>query len=183
MAMQRAYLAASAARRCHQAHSADGIEVRPRNEIRHHSSAGLAPARSGPDVRFSRVASPSTPDRPCGPTLDRSRRLVLRDQARRKIEQALREHARAVGEFLRVSLHRDVVLHVLVRPAARMSDKRELRKDKPSSAKKPSIRPATIWMLSWPPTMMKPATLLQMSTRLAIGIGRVRFERALEGRP
>jgi hypothetical protein len=55
-----------------------------------------------------------------------------------------------------------------------MSDKRELRK-------KPSIRPATIWMLSWPPTMMKPATLLQMSTRLAIGIGRVQFERALEG--
>src|SRR6516225_9721204 len=61
--------------------------------------------------------------------LDRSRRLVLRDQARRKIEQALREHACAVGELLRVSHHRDVVLHVLVRPAARMSDKRELRKD------------------------------------------------------
>src|SRR5260370_19874285 len=37
--------------------------------------------------------------------------------------------ARALGELLRVSHCRDVVLHVLVRPAARMSDKRELRKD------------------------------------------------------
>jgi hypothetical protein len=27
-----------------------------------------------------------------------------------------------------------------------------------------------IWMLSWPPTMMKPATLLRMRTRLAIVI-------------
>ena len=38
----------------------------------------------------------------------------------------------------------------------------------PSSAKKPSIWPATPWMLSWPPTMMKPATLLRISTRLLI---------------
>src|SRR6266446_4658075 len=60
-------------------------------------------------------------------TLYRARRLVLRDQARRKIE--LREHARAVGELLRVSYDRDIVLHVLVRPAARMGDKRKLRKD------------------------------------------------------
>src|SRR5438128_803022 len=59
--------------------------------------------------------------------LDRGRRLVLRDHARRKIE--LRKHARALGELLRVLHYRDVVLHVLVRPAARMSDKRELRKD------------------------------------------------------
>src|SRR6266446_3132404 len=59
---------------------------------------------------------------------DRGRRLVLRDQARRQIEQPFREHASALGELLRVSHHRDVVLHVLVRPAARMGDKRELRK-------------------------------------------------------
>src|SRR6516165_10631186 len=61
--------------------------------------------------------------------LYRSQRLVLCEQACRKIEQPLREHACTVGELLRVSHHRDVVLHVLVRPAARMSDKRELRKD------------------------------------------------------
>src|SRR5262249_40530562 len=61
--------------------------------------------------------------------LDRGWRLVLRDQARRKIEQPPRKHARALGELLRVLHYRDVVLHVLVRPAARMSDKRELRKD------------------------------------------------------
>ena len=42
---------------------------------------------------------------------------------------------------------------------------------KPSSAKKPSIWPATPWMLSWPPTMMKPATLLRISTWLRIVIG------------
>src|SRR5258708_25261016 len=60
--------------------------------------------------------------------LDRARRLVLRE-ARRQIEQPLREHARALGELLRVLHHRDVVLHVLVRPAARMRDKRELWKD------------------------------------------------------
>src|SRR5262249_49726577 len=34
-------------------------------------------------------------------------------------------------------------------------------KMKPSSAKKASIWAATIWMLSWPPTMMKPAVLLR----------------------
>src|SRR5215471_9468543 len=61
--------------------------------------------------------------------LDRGRRLVLRDQARCKIEQPLREHARTVRELLRVLHYRDVVLHVLVGPAARMSDKRKLRKD------------------------------------------------------
>src|SRR5262249_35094435 len=104
-------------------------------------------------------------------TLDRGWRFVLCDQAARKIEQPLREHACTVGELLRVSHHRDVVLHVLVRPAARMSDKRgNCGKMKPSSAKKPSIWPATIWMLSWPPTMMEPATLLRMRTRLAIVI-------------
>src|SRR5260370_15846083 len=59
---------------------------------------------------------------------DRGRRLVLRDQARRQIEQPFREHASALGELLRVSHHRDVVLHALVRPAARRGDKRELRK-------------------------------------------------------
>src|SRR5262249_17459730 len=59
-------------------------------------------------------------------TLDRSWRFVLRDQVPRKIEQPLRKHACTVGELLRVSHHRDVVLHVLVRPAARMSNKREL---------------------------------------------------------
>src|SRR5215813_2869604 len=62
-------------------------------------------------------------------TLDRSWRFVLCDQPPRKIEQPLREHACTVGELLRVSHHRDVVLHVLVRPAARMRDKRELWKD------------------------------------------------------
>jgi hypothetical protein len=37
--MQRAYLTASAARRCRQAHSADGVEVRRRNKIRRRSDA------------------------------------------------------------------------------------------------------------------------------------------------
>src|SRR5262249_52438236 len=61
--------------------------------------------------------------------LDRGWPPVLRDQARPKIEQPPGKHARALGELLRVLHYRDVVLHVLVRPAARMSDKRELRKD------------------------------------------------------
>src|SRR5215831_9018692 len=62
-------------------------------------------------------------------TLDRSRRFVLCDQPPRKIEQPPRKHACAFGELLRVLHDRDIVLHVLVRPAARMRDKRELRKD------------------------------------------------------
>ena len=40
-------------------------------------------------------------------------------------------------------------------------------KTQPTSAKKPSIWPATAWTLSWPPVMMKPVTLFLSSTRLA----------------
>ena len=38
----------------------------------------------------------------------------------------------------------------------------------PSSPKKPMSCPATAWMLSWPPVMIAPTTLLVSSTRPAI---------------
>src|SRR5262249_14895132 len=48
-----------------------------------------------------------------------------RSGAPRDSSNRFASNARALGEVLRVSHHRDVVLHVLVRPDARISDKRE----------------------------------------------------------
>jgi hypothetical protein len=62
----------------------------------------------------------------------------------------------------------DIVFHVLGRPPARVGDVGELRNTQPTSAKKPSIWPATACTLSCPPVMMKAATLLRSNSRFAI---------------
>src|SRR2546425_13379462 len=41
---------------------------------------------------------------------------------------------------------------------------------KPSSAQKVNIAPATAWMLSWPPVMMKTATLFLIRNKVAVFI-------------
>src|SRR5665213_2507755 len=61
--------------------------------------------------------------------LDRSGRLVVRDQACRQIDAPLGQHGGAFGQVLRLADDLDVALHVLARPAARMRHIGKLRED------------------------------------------------------
>ena len=98
-----------------------------------------------------------------------SRLEAAGDQRRGELDRAADQVARALVQELGLLHVAHVVLHVLGAPAARMGDVREGREVAADLGEEGQhLAPATAWTPSWPPVMMKLATLFFRSCTLAI---------------